>query len=159
MSLGNYLRTMVLGASVLLASCSKREERTELSDILHEDAAVSETVYCPSRHGSDVAPTMTSTGNGVSIGATVVTIDIPEKYAVVFKCKYGKFIIEGTDQRHRDLWQRFTQGQEVDVTYREVFKSIYDDTKGTGKVELIEKKLVKYDFLDAVSKKVEAEKK
>ena len=150
----NHLRRSVGLLPLLLASCgSGIETKTELSDVLTEDAIVSEIVYMPSRHGSGsgIGPTMDFDGN-IGFAFSSVSVSIPEKYAVVFKCQHGKFISEGTDQRHKDLWQRLSEGHEVVVTYKEIFKSTYQDTDGDGKKEVIKRELVAYDFLDAQPK-------
>jgi hypothetical protein len=52
---------------------------------------------------------------------TYQSIDIPSKYAVIFRCQHGKFIVEGTDDRHKDLWQRMKKGEQVTVSYYEVY--------------------------------------
>lgn len=36
--------------------------------------------------------------------------------------------------------------------YKEVFRSVYQDEDGDGKKDLIERALIKYDFLDAQPK-------
>ncbi len=143
-----YALAIGIGAS-LFTGC--KETKTELSDILHEDAIVSDVVYSPSRHGSDVSPTIDITGDG-GIGIAIVDVDIPEKYAIVFKCEHGKFIVEGTDIEHKALWERLEEGQKVDVTYKEIYKSVYDDVDGDGENDLVSKTLIKYDFLDAQPK-------
>ena len=147
-----YILATGLTAS-LLAGCE--ETKTEYSPILHEDAVVSDVVYTPSRHGSGsgIGPTIDFDGN-IGIGFTDVTVNIPKKYAVVFECQHGKFISEGTDQRHKDLWGRLKENMEVDVTYKERFRSVYDtDKDGDGQKDLISRALVGYDFLDAQPKK------
>lgn len=160
MKISNYVKskaipyTLALGlSSGLLTGC--KETKIELSDILHEDAIVSDVVYTPSRHGSGggMGPTIDITGDGgIGVAMTSVSVHIPEKYAVVFKCQHGKFIVGGTDKQHRDIWERFSEGQNVDISYREVFKSVYDDIDGDGKDDLLERKLIDYDFLDAQPK-------
>ncbi len=147
-----YALAMGIGAS-LLTGC--KEIKTELSDILHEDATVSDVVYIPSRHGSGsgIGPTFDMTGDGgIGVAVTNVDVHIPEKYAVVFKCQHGKFIVEGTDKPHKSLWEKLSEGQEVDVSYREVYKSVYDDVDGDGEKDLVSRALIKYDFLDAKPK-------
>lgn len=146
-----YLILTSLG-SILLTGCE--QTKTELSDILHEDAIVSDVVYSPSNHGSGVGPTFNIGAEDTpGVGLAVTSVSIPEKYAVVFKCKHGKFIVEGTDNEHKKLWERLEQGQEVDVTYREFYRCTYDDIDKDGKKELINKELIDYDFLDAQPKK------
>ena len=130
--------------------CNLPEERQEFSDILYEPAIVTEVAYSPSRHGSGsgVGPTIDFDGN-VGIAITHVSVDVPEKYAVVFKCKHGKFISEGSDQRHKELWERFYERDSVTVSYKEIFKSVYQDKNDDGKKDLVSRTLIAYDFLDA----------
>lgn len=144
------LGTLALGGS----GCKNCGEKAwssyaeEESGVIYEDAIVSETVYSPSRHGSDLAPTIDITGEG-GLGVAIVDVQIPEKYAIVFKCQHGKFIVEGTDRKHKELWGRFNRGDSVTVSYKEMYKSTYKDTDCDGKKELIHKSLIGYDFLEA----------
>lgn len=143
------LPTLVLGLGTsLLIGCE--ETKIEYSKILHEEAVVSDVVYTPSRHGSGsgIGPTMGFDGN-IGIAITHVDVNIPEKYAVIFKCQHGKFIIQGTSQRYKNLWEKLERDQNVIVEYREVYKSVYDDIDGDGVKDLIKRELIKYDFLDA----------
>ena len=133
----------------LFTAC--KEVKTEISDVLHEDGKVVDLVYSPSNHGTGIGPTVDLTGDG-GMGIAVTSVDIPEKYAVVFRCQHGKFIIEGTDEKYKNLWSRLEENQEVDITYRERYKITYDDIDNDGKKEPIEKRLIKYDFLDAQPK-------
>ncbi len=141
----------------LFTGCNFREERTELSSILHEPATISETVYSPSIHGSGVGPTIDFNGN---VGIAITSVNIPEKYAVVFKCQHGKFIIEGSNKKYKDLWERLNEGDSVRVNYREMYRSAYQDTNNDGKKDLLSKKLIDYDFLEAlvINKKIKLEK-
>lgn len=134
-----------------------KETRTELSDVLHEDAVVLETVYTPSQHGSNISPTYTFGESGGNVGFAMTSVHLPEKYAVVFKCRdHGvKFIVQGTSKEYRSLWDKLEEGQIVDVFYRHVYESVYDDVENDGKKDLISKKLVKYDFLDANPKNMD----
>lgn len=67
--------------------------------------------------------------------------EIPAKYGVMFECEHGvKFVIEGIDQRHQQLWQRMKKDSTITIFYREIY---HIDTK-TG-----QKTLFDYDFLDA----------
>jgi hypothetical protein len=126
------MRTLfAICAALVLAGCYK----TEYSETLTEQAAVLDVIYQPSQHGGGMGVGMSMSGNMV---VTSNSVDIPAKYAVVFECQHGKFIIEGTGEKHKALWQRLKAGQRVTVTYREQWR--VDDKTRT---------LVKYDFLDA----------
>ena len=147
----NFMIKPILYSALALGTigCSSREEKTELSDVLHEDALVVETVYTHSRHDSGSSVGMDL---DLNISFHTTSINIPEKYAVVFKCQHGKFIVEGTDAEHKRLWEKLVEGQKVDVTYREIYKTIYNDKDGDGKKDLVERILVNYDFLGAEPK-------
>ena len=153
MTISNILgRSYILGIGLVIGTFSgceqKRITRREISDILHEDAMVTETIYMPRRHGS-------ATGVDFNLNVTFSDVDIPEKYALVFKCQHGKFVIEGKGDRYKQLWSRFTQGDLADVEYKESYISVYEDKDGDGKKDLVERRLVDYDFIDAQPKKSE----
>lgn len=142
--------TLALGLS-LFSGC--RETKIEYSPVLYEDATVVDVVYVPSRHGSGAGPTFAMDFDGnPSMGIAVTSVEIDENYAVVFKCQHGKFISEGSDERHKDLWKRMAEEMEVDVTYKEIYRVVYDDIDKDGKKEVIEKVLTGRDFLDAQPK-------
>jgi len=146
----NYLRNTLYAGLVLglaaISACNDPRTLKEQSEILHEQAKVSETVYVPSTHGSGAGPTIDFNGN---VGLAVTSVSTNSKYAVVFECQHGKFISEGEDERHKDLWQRMRRDMPVDVTYQELYEATYQDTNGDGERELLERKLVGFDFLDA----------
>lgn len=102
-------------AAALLAGC----DSVEYSQDMHERAVVQEVIYSPGSHGSGTGVGMSMSGNMV---VTSTSVSLPKKYAVVFECVHGKFIVEGTDEKHRELWARLKAGQQVDVTYREVYR-------------------------------------
>ena len=102
--------------------------KTEYSQELTENAEITEVVYTPSQHGSGVSPGISSKGTMVM---SFTSINIPEVFAVVFKCGHGKFII-----KRKDVWEKAKIGMHVTVRYREVYRV-------SGK----ERRLVKYDFL------------
>ena len=145
-----FKKTALTGLALLvLGGC--KETRNEWSGDLYEDAVVVDVVYNPSKHGSGVGPTIDLTGEG-GVGVAFTSVSIPEKYAVVFRCQHGKFIVEGTDQEHKFLWEKSTEGDSVKVKYRELYQSVYDDPEGDGNNQLISRTLVDYDFLDASKK-------
>lgn len=119
-----------------------REVAIEYSKEITERATVVDLVYTPSRHGTGAGPTFDITGDG-GLGIAVTSVNVPERYAVVFRCQHGKFIVQGDQQKTKEHWNRLTEGQEVTVRYREVYEVVYEDDKP------VEKSLVKYDFIDA----------
>ena len=108
---------------LLLAGCSSETYGPEKT----EPATVVDLPFVPAGHGS---------GSGFTSKGSVVftSVSIPARYAVVFECEHGRFVVQGENQRA--LWSRLKVGQRVTVRYREVFED--------GKV-------VDLDFLDARS--------
>lgn len=136
---------MLLGVNLI--GCDPKEYRTETSALLHEDALVTKRVHTPAKHDVSIVPSIDFEGN---VGISIDVDDIPEKYAVIFKCPHGEFIIQGSGNRYQSLYDRLNENDEVDVMYREVYKAVYDRSK--AEKELIERRLVKYDFIDAEKK-------
>lgn len=128
---------------MLISACEYYEK--EYSAEMTEPAMVTEVIYSPPRHGSDIAPTFGMTGGGnMTVGFTSVDVKIPEVYAIVFKCQHGKFIIQTPHKKAKDLWGHLKRDQEVTVRYREVYRVLYGKDKKPIKKELLE-----YDFIDA----------
>ena len=141
---------------ILMIGC--RDVRREFSDTLHEDAIVVETVHTPSRHQTGLGFTAIKTGPfgmdfggdfGLRIGGgmQISSTTIQEKFAVVFKCQHGKFIIH-----RKDVYEKLKDhtGETVVVAYREIYRTTYvmkDDKK-----EVVGRILMDYDFLDATLK-------
>ena len=126
--------------ALLISGCV--ETKIINSPEMTEIATVVDIVYTPSNHGSSVDPTFTLDGD---VGITFTSVDIPERYAVVFECEKHKikFIIQKDQIKTKELWGRLKQGQRVTVKYRDVYEEVRDDGK------LIERRLKKYNFLDA----------
>ena len=82
----------------------------------YEDATVLDLVYSPSSTGT--ASGFTSNGD-----FHVSTVQTNARYAVIFKCPHGKFVIEGDDDKHKQLWQQFSKGDNVRVEYAELLYS------------------------------------
>lgn len=129
---------IVLVFSILFTGCI--EVKRESSEILYEKATVADLVYTPSSHGSGISPTIDM---NLDLGISFTSVDVEERYAIVFQCQHGKFIIQNDQKQAKELWNRLKQGQEVTVSYKEEFETTYDDGKPTAR------KLLKYDFLDA----------
>ncbi len=143
----------ICAMALFLTGC--REVKEEFSDTLHEDAVVSDAVYTPSRHdtqldytATDVGPVGIGYGGDIGIrvggGLQINTVEVPEKFAVVFKCQHGQFIVT-----KKNVYDNLKDhiGETVDVAYREVYRAVYD-TKDNERI-LISRALVDYDFLTA----------
>jgi hypothetical protein len=127
-------KKVVALAALMLAGCDFGHY--EYSAQLEELATVEDVIFAPSQHGSGVSPGMTSSGK---LTMSITTVDIPEKYAIVFQCPHGKFVIEGSGERYKTLWSRLSKGQRVVVLYREEYL-----------VTEHERSLRKLDFIDAL---------
>jgi hypothetical protein len=118
------MKLLVLVPLLFLVGCPK----TEYGPQLTEPATVVDLPFVPSGHG---------TGVGLSTKGSMVvsSVDIPERYAIVFQCQHGRFVIED----HPDIWKRLRVGQAVTVHYREVIE-----------VENGKRAIVDLDFIDAL---------
>jgi hypothetical protein len=150
----------------------------EYSNVLHEDAVVVTKIHTPSHHEPDLQYKVMDVGDnlaitadgevrykagdnfsigtdgdlGINIGNNFVltSSDVPEQYGAVFRCKHGSFTSQGSDQRHKDLYNKLQENQKVDVTYREIYRATYGkDVDKDGEKDLIERVLISYDFLNA----------
>jgi hypothetical protein len=138
----------------ILVGCKDTVSEQKLSPELTEKATVADLVYTPSNHGSNINPSVHITSEGdLGLGLTFTEVDIPEKYAVVFQCQHGKFIVQDNQKKAKELWNRLKTGQEVMVWYNEVYQEDYAVNRTWwGKElsrELIARKLLKYRFNDA----------
>ncbi|MBI4020864.1 MAG: hypothetical protein HY369_01340 [Candidatus Aenigmarchaeota archaeon] len=128
------------------------EVTAEQSDILHEQATVADLVYTPSQHGSAGRGAFVQTSEGGARLYQNIEITIPERYAIVFACEHGKFIVENDQAKAHELWTRLREDQEVTIQYREEYrvtaKVTYQDGTETARQE-VRRELVGYDFLDA----------
>jgi hypothetical protein len=156
----NLSLIFVLGLSIILIQgCD--ETKYETSEVLHEPAEVVALIYNPARHDTSVSPAF---GDGKSIvgmgwdgkmgvkvgGVVISSTTVPEVYGALFRCQHGTFVSQGSDIRHRALYQSLKQGQKVDVIYTEIYKCIYRIEKGQTEKRLVERVLYDRDFLDAV---------
>lgn len=151
---------ILISAKVVYLVAYLPSYKTEYSDVLFEDAVVEDVVYTPSRHSVETTITTTPTidmdGNlTLHTGLDTTDVTVPERFAVVFRCKHGQFIVE-----RKEVYKKLTKdtGKTVLVQYQEVYETKYKRVDGEKK--LISRTLVKYHFLDATLKdKVEAEQK
>jgi len=127
------------------SACGPWEDTVkENSEILEEDAVVVDLVYTPSRHGDGSGVGLTTGGDLAFVSTSV---DIPEKFAIVFKCQHGKFIIDCNTPERKKLWIDLDEGQKVKVKYREVWKVKYEIYKKQKK--MLSRTLKDYWFLTA----------
>lgn len=140
------MRNLVIIA-LLISSCSF--EKTEYSQLMTEPALVVDSIYSPSTHESSVKTNLEYRfdwwdGDYRLMPVTRPTIvTVPPKYAIIFQCPHGKFVIDSQENGER-LWRKLTPGQRVVIHYREIFKVKYDDGK------CLYRNLCGYDFIDAV---------
>ena len=156
----NFAAVFVCGIVLLvvLLSVGCQEIKQEFSNTLHEEAVVVDAVYTPPTHDSQIGLTAVKVGPagmdfsgdfGIRVGGglQISDVTVPEKFAVVFKCQHGQFIIT-----RKQVYEKFKDQKDkvVDVAYREVYRTTYE-TKD-GKKRVVERVLVDYNFLDATLK-------
>jgi len=146
----------------LLTICGCKDVKREKSAVLHEEAKVITAIYTPSRHETNLSPSLTNSDSivgmgfdgsvGIKVGGLVISSnEVPENFGVLFQCQHGSFTSQGSDPRHKALYEKFKnwEGKKVDVTYQEIYRVTYDDKDKDGKKEEVERVLVDFDFLDA----------
>ena len=122
---------------ILLALAACDGARTETSEELTEEAEVVQVIYNPGQ-------TSTSSGTSMDLDLKVKfhnhRITSPDKFAVVFKCQHGKFVIEdeGKGSRAERLWKKLSQGDKVVLRYKEVNTAWPDGRRELQKYEFIE---------------------
>jgi len=100
------MKYFIITLLVLLCGCTKRVEGPAKS----EYGEIYDTCFVPKGHGSG-----TGWSYGKNGGPVTTQVDIPERYAVVFKCEHGKFVID--DDRAKSLYSRFSKGDKVKIIY------------------------------------------
>jgi len=142
----------------LVVACT--DVRQEFSGTLHEDAVIADAIYTPSHHDTELGLTAIKTGPagldfggnfGLRIGGglQISSVTVPEKFAVVFKCAHGEFVIS-----RKEIYEKFKnhKGAAVDVSYREEYRSTYEQVEKNLDKQVVERVLVDYDFIDATLK-------
>lgn len=148
MSLMDYLRKesaacILVGlTSSFLIGCN--ESRTELSDVLQDEAVVTQKKHIPKKDqlatGVALGVGINDIGSGVALG---VAMSEHEKYSITFRGK--KITLRLNDST---VFNRFDSSDVVDITYKEKYFSTYDSD---GK--LIKKELIGYKLISAEPKK------
>lgn len=115
----------------------RKEYKIEYSEVKHKEAIVVYRKYTPEYYETKVMPI------GGMIGGMPVTMLVPikhyypAKYDIIFKAN------------NKQIFKKFKMNDLAEVSYREKYKSIYDDTNGDNIKELIKKEFIKYEFIDA----------
>lgn len=123
------MKKLILFLPLLLTGCPEQQSKD-----MAELGEVYDVAYMPAGHGS-------GTGYNFSDGSiSYHDVTIPARYAVIFKCKHGKFVIDGP--RGEDLYNKLEKGQAVTISYQEVYE-----------VENGVSNLCKLHFVDAVPTK------
>ena len=99
----------------LMCGCSRYIEGPEKT----EQGEIYDVCFVPEGHGSGMG--FTSKGNMVFTDTY-----IPARYAVVFKCEHGKFVIDG--DRGERIYKAFNKGDSVTIHYCEDLKVNADGT-------------------------------
>ena len=144
----------LFASTLLLAGCEYSVHEDKMSAELSESAEVADLVYTPANHGANISPTVHMTGEGdLGFGMAFTSVDIPARYAVVFQCQHGKFIIQDDQVKAKELWGRLKSGQHVTVRYKEVYREEFQVTADwrdrQQSKKLTARKLQRYSFIDA----------
>jgi hypothetical protein len=154
-------KLLLLSTAILfLVGCSNT--KTEYSEVLHEKAVIVTLIYSPSEHRTELTNTAFNTNDDDIIGTDwngdlgikvsknyqLTSTTIPEKYGVVFQCQHGTFTVEGSEQKHKILYNKLKKnvGDTTNVIYKEEYLVTYDD-KDEKKV--VSRQLTGMDFVDA----------
>lgn len=155
------LSVLALASIVLLSSCEDTE--IETSGILKEKAVVVTLIHSPSEHHTNLTTTAYdhgedsftgtdyngNTGFKVSKNLQVTTTTIPEKFGVAFQCEHGTFTVEGSETKHKMLYDKLYRevGDTVTILYKEQYLLTYE-TKDKVRT-LVKRELRRLDFVDA----------
>lgn len=117
---------------LLLTGCNQ----VEYSNVLIEEGEVYDTAFVPAGHGhgTNITP---------DLMVESVVVNIPEQYAVMFKCQHGKFAIVGENGKR--LYHKLDRGDKVYIKYREKIAILRVDGKTV-------KEIIDFDFLDATKR-------
>ena len=110
-----YLAPALICVMLFASACPEWQNGPEIT----EPGEVYDTCFVPKGHGSDVAIGYSMAGKG-GVTVTPVDIDIPARYAIVFKCQHGKFVIDG--ERGERLYKKLSKGDHVTIRYCECFE-------------------------------------
>jgi hypothetical protein len=160
------LLAIELALFVILFTTGCSNTKRETSDVMHERAVIVTLIYSPSEHHTHLGTTMMDDFNnplggtdyngdhGIKIGkihgetVQISESNVPERYGVVFQCQHGTFTVEGSDTKHRVLYNKLYNNvhDTVDVLYKEIYLVTYDKD---DKTKVVKKVLDDLKFIDA----------
>jgi len=147
MKIRNSLKyALVFGLS--FGGCDRKFERiVELSDLLNERAIVIERVHKPAHYETVLVPVIDF---DLDISFKFKNVYVSDKYKIVFSGvdSHINFVEEGSEQRFKELWERFSEKDIVKVNFRKKYLSLYDCTK--AEKELSKREVTSYELVDVV---------
>lgn len=144
MGIRRSLSYCLLAAS-LLEGCDRSTQKVvELSDLLNEESSVVEHTYTPAH--AIVVPTIKFDDDDIIIVNEIE--DVPDHYQISFnKVEDHIFVQEGSENKHKNLYNKLSQGDKVKVYFKKRYMTTYDLTK--AEKQLSKKELISYEFIDA----------
>jgi len=130
------LKNLILIGSATCTIFGCKEKRTEVSNLLHEDAVVTSSEYIPGEDNLVVGVALNNPALGIAMSSK-------EQYRVAFKGENLDFTVNSSY-----LYAFLDVGSVVDVSYKEIYKCTYDDLDGDGKKDLVKKVLKKQEILE-----------
>lgn len=125
----NKILTCGLASILSLSLIGCKEYRTEYSEIKHENAVVSNQYH----RNSYMYP--------LRVGKITTIQTMPAVYRTDFDGNID-FSVHGSK-----IYNSVSEGDSVDLTYREVYRAVYDDKDNDDKKELISRKFKKYELV------------
>ena len=131
-------RSILISIILLCTFTACKKYATESSEVLTEQGVVLALSYMPKNHGSGLGPAFSLSDGSMSLAVT--SVSMPEKYAVVFRCSHGSFVVESGA---KELFSNLQTGQEVTIEYRERYRIV------TENGQILSKNITGYDFITA----------
>lgn len=105
------MKKITAAFALLLSACYS------YSAPMTEEVVVEATPFAPAQSGMGIGSGTDHKGRSVT---TTEFVSIDAAYAVVLRCDaHGRFAVQGSDERHKQLWSRFQVGDRLTVVYRE----------------------------------------
>lgn len=135
--MNKLLRLLGISAVALAVIAGCKEYRTEYSEVKHENAIV-----------TSKDPGGNFIGFGASIGNPGLGMLMSDHKEITFDGDID-FRVDLKNINRQGLYDIFNVGDLADVTYRNRFLSAYNGLNKDGQKELIEKRFIEHEFIDA----------